>query len=127
MSVLQSTRASSSKPAVSGVPAWISFAENMQGSIINIINSTAKSAALKAQEELRQDLRSDSSWAPYVHSVFVEYNEGSVVVYSDSQEVNNLEYGTPEIPMNSKLRPFVRTASDMIADAVTEALRVYNR
>lgn len=122
MSVFQPIPASSSKPVISGEPTWVHLAEDMATRVPRLIENVAKTEASRLQDELRMKLLRDSEWRPYAENVYVEYDNGELSVYTDSQGATDLEYGTSEIPMNSKLRPFIREAIDTLAEKVDKEL-----
>jgi hypothetical protein len=126
MSVLQTNNAPSSTPVIQGEHAWIALAGAMATGLPKQLTEVYKTAEKELTKRLRAELSSDPQWSSVVGQVSLTIKDGEIDIQALSHAVSDLEYGTPEIPMNSKLRPFLRTAGEYLKDEIDKVVGVYS-
>jgi hypothetical protein len=126
MSVVQPIAAPSSTPVIQGEHAWIGFAQMIAESLPKQLLSLEKEVEKELNKRLRTELSTDSQWASLVGQVNLTVEDGTITLEALSHAVSDLEYGTPEIPMNSKLRPFIRTAHEYLRDEIDKVVSAYS-
>jgi hypothetical protein len=130
MSVLQlnSTPSSSAvtKPVLEGSLSWIPYTENLISSFFEVVSNKIDEFVEQLSKDLYQLLSSDPAWSPYAKSVTLVFEQGELIANINNEYAISLEYGSPEVPINSKVRPFVLESISNLKEHIdTELKKVY--
>jgi hypothetical protein len=84
-----------------------------------VITKLAEKAA-SLQEEFRTILKQDKDWETLVDYAQVNITDDGFVVQVNHPKALDLEYGTPQNPLNSKVRNFTQYANTELNKVIKE-------
>lgn len=96
--------------------------------IVHLPKVIAKAIADKVDDlnrEFRTQLLRDSEWKELAGYSIVEVRDESVVVSVEHPRAVELEYGSSDTPMNSRIRIFQMYAVEEVAKAIDKATEVF--
>lgn len=127
MSVLQLHESSSSsavrKPLAEGMPSWVSYADFLIDTFFETLVKNIDEYVQVLNEELYTELNADPEWSPFSKDVHITFEKGELIANITSEDAVNLEYGSPSVSVNSKVRPFIVNAIERLKEHVTEELK----
>lgn len=124
MSVAQANNAPSSKPVISGHPAALDAAESVAANMAVRLIEVEQKALEKFTYRLVALLSNDREWSALIPSITIDVYGGEITISSTSRRVEELEYGTPSTPMNSKLRPFLKEITNELKREFDQVLEI---
>lgn len=124
MSVAQANNAPSSNPVLSGQPAALDAAEAVATSMAVRLIEAEQKALEKFTDRLVVLLSADREWSALIPSITIDIEGGEINIISSSSRVEELEYGTPSTPMNSKLRPFLKEITNELKREFDQVLEI---
>ena len=124
MSVVQPKNAPSSKPVISGIPALIFLAERAATTTPQQLIEIEKRAAKRFSSKLTALLSKNEQWAELSSLIAITVSGGQISINTNSQRVAELEYGTPDTPMQPMLRPFLKEITEELKDEFDQLLGI---
>lgn len=122
MSVVQPNNTPSSKPVISGIPALIFLAERAAITTPQQLIEIEKRAAEKFAYKLTALLSKNEQWAGLSSLIDITVSGGQISINTNSQRVAELEYGTPDTPMQPMLRTFLKEITEELKDDFDQLL-----
>lgn len=106
------------RPMVSGTLSAIPFTDLVL-SLDDFISNSVDEYVNKMHSQLVGRMMMDEDWRPLIPYVDVAANGLEVDVAVKHPLATELEYGTPTRPMKPLIRPFVKEASEAMANFIT--------